>query len=265
MSPWPPSRPRRKNRALYERLGYTVYGRKEMGSMPGNFYTLLTKPVQRQPDRTVATYETMAEDYLARQTEGSWREVARSLQRRAAGRRPACSRLAAGLDFDARIPRGRLHRPGPRPHLGHAAPGRVQRRPAHPGRQPGAAAAGRQRGRRVGQRLAPASIAHRAGDRAGRDPPLLRPGGVFYSSFKRGDGQREGPDGRWFAFYQPDEVTRMLAGAGLIVADQWESDDNRPGQPSWIKTVARAEGSAEVSDAATDECGNRVGSVELNG
>jgi GNAT superfamily N-acetyltransferase len=65
-----------ENRALYERLGYTAYGRKEMGSMPGNYYTLMTKPVRRQPDRTVATYETMADDYLARQAEASWRREA---------------------------------------------------------------------------------------------------------------------------------------------------------------------------------------------
>ena len=140
--------------------------------MPSNTYTLLTKPVQRQPDRTVATYETMAEDYLARQTEGSWR-------------RRSLDHFSAVLPGAGPPARGWLRAWTRRPHLREAGYtvlaldrtwamlrlAESSGAPAHPGRQPGAAAAGRQRGRRVGQRLAPASIAHRTGDRAGRDPP----------------------------------------------------------------------------------------------
>jgi SAM-dependent methyltransferase/GNAT superfamily N-acetyltransferase len=253
-----------ENRALYERLGYTAYGRKEMGSMPGNYYTLLTKPVRRQPDRTVAIYETMADDYLARQAEGSWRRE--SLDHFSAAL-PAPARLlevGCGPGLDARMLR----------EAGYTvlaldrtwAMLRLAESSGAPRIQADSRALPLRDGSVDGV-WANASLLHLPRTELVialvEIRRLLRPGGVFYSSFKRGDGQREGPDGRWFAFYQPDEVARMLAGAGLSVVDQWEAADNRPGQPAWVKTVARAEGRAELSDAATDECGNRVDSVEL--
>ncbi|HYF63182.1 MAG TPA: bifunctional GNAT family N-acetyltransferase/class I SAM-dependent methyltransferase, partial [Herpetosiphonaceae bacterium] len=92
-----------ENRELYERLGYTAFGRKEMGSMPGNYYTLLTKPVARQPDRTAAIYETIAEDYQSRHEDGPWQREALDHFSRAL---PAPARLlevGCGPGRDARM------------------------------------------------------------------------------------------------------------------------------------------------------------------
>jgi SAM-dependent methyltransferase/GNAT superfamily N-acetyltransferase len=254
-----------ENRALYERLGYTAYGRKEMGSMPGNYYTLLTKPVQRQPDRTVAIYEQIAEDYQARHVDGPWQQE--SLRHFSAAL-PAPARLlevGCGPGRDARMLREAgynvlaLDRTWAMLRLAESSgASRIQADsralPLRDGSVDGV--------------WANASLLHLPRTELVialvEIRRLLRPGGVFYSSFKRGHGQRTGRDGRWFAFYQPDEMARMLAGAGLGVADQWEADDQRAGHETWIMSLARAEGSADLSDVATDECGNPVGSVELN-
>ncbi len=86
---------------------------------------------------------------------------------------------------------------------------------------------------------------------------VLRPDGVLYCSFKRGVGEAAS-DGRWLAYYQPDEIARMLRGADFALRDQWEAADSRPGAPPWIMTLARAATLHAATDQATDECGTPI-------
>jgi SAM-dependent methyltransferase/GNAT superfamily N-acetyltransferase len=242
-----------ENRALYERLGYSVFGRKEVGSMPGNYYVLMRKQVQPpQPDRTVATYETIAENYLARQTDGPWQREA--LDRFSAALPPPARLLEVGCGpgRDASMLRA----------AGYAvlaldrtwAMLRLAESSGAPRLQADSRALPLRDGSVDGV-WANASLLHLPRTELVialvEIRRLLRPGGAFYSSFKRGHGQRESSDGRWFAFYQPDEAARLLAGAGLNVAEQWERDDDRPGHERWIMSIARADGRAEQSDGQT--------------
>lgn len=68
----------------------------------------------------------------------------------------------------------------------------------------------------------------------------LKPGGVWYVSFKYGDGERE-VDGRRFT--DMDEVgLRALLGTvvGIELAEMWVTRDNRPGRDErWVNGVLR--------------------------
>lgn len=53
----------------------------------------------------------------------------------------------------------------------------------------------------------------------------LRPGGLLFASFKQGDGEGEDSLGRFYAYYQPDELTALFeAVPGLAVEDKLSSD-----------------------------------------
>ena len=248
-----------ENRELYERLGFSVYGRKEVGSMPGNYYTLMRKPIQRQPERTVATYETIAESYMASHTNGSWQREA--LDRFSAALPPPARLLEVGCGpgRDASMLREAgyavLALDRSRAMLGLAESSGAPRLQADSRALPLCDGS-------VDGVWANASLLHLPRTELvialTEIRRVLRPGGVFYSSFKRGHGQRESADGRWFAFYQPAEVARLLAGAGLIVADQWERADHRPSHEPWIMSVACADGRVEQCAGPTDECGTPI-------
>lgn len=68
----------------------------------------------------------------------------------------------------------------------------------------------------------------------------LKPGGVWYVSFKYGDGERE-VDGRGFT--DMDEAgLRTLLGTvrGMEVAEMWVTKDKRPGRDeNWVNGVLR--------------------------
>ena len=253
-----------ENRALYERLGYIEYGRREMGSMPGNFYTLLRKPITPRPNRTAVVYEQIAADYTARHPNVmEWHQQ-------------SLGEFAAAL----------------------AAPARVLEVGCGPGRD---AALLREAGYAVvalDQSWAMLQIASASGapllqgdsralpvvansvDGVWANASLLhlsrtqlvialleirrvlRSDGVFYCSLKRGDGEGEQADGRWFAYYQPAEVQRALMGAGFTALHQWEHDDTRPGFHPWIMTVARAGSAVASVQQPTDDCGNPIEPTE---
>jgi SAM-dependent methyltransferase len=70
----------------------------------------------------------------------------------------------------------------------------------------------------------------------------LRPGGVLYLAVKGGDGERwvDHPSGlpRFFAFYQEDELDRLLAAAGFDVRERWIGADSLGRPEPWISRLA---------------------------
>jgi SAM-dependent methyltransferase len=65
----------------------------------------------------------------------------------------------------------------------------------------------------------------------------LRPGGILYIGVKQGDGERwiEHPAGarRFFAFYQPPELDKLLVTAGFRVREAWVDADTLGREP-WL-------------------------------
>lgn len=70
----------------------------------------------------------------------------------------------------------------------------------------------------------------------------LRPGGVFYASFKQGDGERTDPHGRHFTNMTRDSLQELVERtAGLILLEAWETQDQRPDRKdeSWWNFIGR--------------------------
>lgn len=247
-----------ENRALYERLGFSVYGRKEMSSMPGNYYTLMRKHIVRPAtNSTAARYEQIADDYNTRHR--SFKFLAAHERLRAVLPPPAhVLEIGCGPGNDAAMLRA----------AGYTVialdPAQAMLRLAQSSGASRVQADGRALPIATGSVdavWASASLLHL--------PRLelvialceirrvLRSDGMFYASLKRGAGE-ESSDGRWFAFYQPLEVARAITGAGFTLLEQWESADHRPGAPPWILTLARATVAAATPTIVTDECGAPV-------
>ena len=70
----------------------------------------------------------------------------------------------------------------------------------------------------------------------------LRPGGVLFISVKRGRDERWIAHGsghqRFFAFYQEDELDRLLAAAGFAVREGWLDADPLGRPEPWIVRLA---------------------------
>jgi len=68
----------------------------------------------------------------------------------------------------------------------------------------------------------------------------LKPGGVFYASFKEGDGERFA-NGRHFTDFTQPALRQRLGAAGLVVVEAWSAADERPGHTgeSWVAAIAR--------------------------
>lgn len=68
----------------------------------------------------------------------------------------------------------------------------------------------------------------------------LRRGGVFYASFKHGEGE-EVSNGRRFTHMTPGALTPLLTEAGLAPIDVWLTADGRPEaiRPDWVNALAR--------------------------
>lgn len=66
----------------------------------------------------------------------------------------------------------------------------------------------------------------------------LKPGGVWYLSFKYGSGERE-KDGRRFTDMDESGLQEMIGGlSGIEVMDSWQTHDQRPErEDSWINLV----------------------------
>ena len=230
-----------ENQAMYERWGYRYHERREMTSAPGNFYAILHKPTERMANQTVATYETIADDYQ---------------QRRGA---------ISAWTLESRD------------HFMHylAAPAKILEVGCGPGRdalmlrEAGYQVVGLDPTWAMLQFAKQAEVALVAGD--ARSLPIasssvqgvwaqasllhlphldfslalseiarvLQPHGVCYLSLKIGEGEQMQADGRFFAYHQPKLVAKALAGVGLHVLEQWNVDDSRPNCPPWVKTIAR--------------------------
>jgi hypothetical protein len=66
----------------------------------------------------------------------------------------------------------------------------------------------------------------------------LKPGGVWYVSFKYGEGERE-MDGRWFTDMDEVGLQRMLEAVLKIeIKSLWTTQDKRPGRGEvWLNGV----------------------------
>lgn len=70
----------------------------------------------------------------------------------------------------------------------------------------------------------------------------LKPNGVFHIGLKSGSGERRDSLGRFYAYYEAEELTRLLSNAGLDVFSQSEGEEvGLDGAPApWIILMARA-------------------------
>lgn len=70
----------------------------------------------------------------------------------------------------------------------------------------------------------------------------LRAGGVFYASFKQGNGERIDPHGRHFTNLTRESLQHLVDHtAGLTLLEAWETRDQRPDRKdeSWWNFIAR--------------------------
>jgi SAM-dependent methyltransferase len=71
---------------------------------------------------------------------------------------------------------------------------------------------------------------------------VLRPGGALYVGVKEGDGEewvadRQGYE-RFFAYYRPEEIDRLIQAAGFKVVDGWISPPGECQRHNWINRFA---------------------------
>jgi len=68
-------------------------------------------------------------------------------------------------------------------------------------------------------------------------------GGIVYASVQVGQGEVLAPDGRFFAFYEPDEFAHCIEKAGFAIDRLWVSEDSLPGRIAirWVNVVAHRE------------------------
>lgn len=79
----------------------------------------------------------------------------------------------------------------------------------------------------------------------------LVPGGVIFASVQLGKGEKFAPDGRFFAYYTPQEFASFFEESGFVVDDVWGSEDSLPDRAAirWVNVIARrefSEGSARI-------------------
>jgi SAM-dependent methyltransferase len=65
-------------------------------------------------------------------------------------------------------------------------------------------------------------------------------GGILFASVKVGEGEELSSDGRFFAYYAPDEFERFLAKAGFCVNQLWISKDSLSSRRRirWLNVIA---------------------------
>lgn len=66
-------------------------------------------------------------------------------------------------------------------------------------------------------------------------------GGVLFASVQSGEGEHLSPDGRFFAYYDPDELLRIVEASGLTVEERWITEDTLATRRAirWINLIAR--------------------------
>ncbi|GIV98265.1 MAG: hypothetical protein KatS3mg057_2922 [Herpetosiphonaceae bacterium] len=237
-----------ENRAYYESLGYCAVERLETRSAPGRYFYVMRKKLatpSAQPTptaETIATYERYAARY-ARRTPYTWAGL-------------ALSRFAEHIPPPALV--GAMGC-GPGRELlllleqGYQLYGidrtRAMLRMARATDAP-----------LIGADLRSLPLTTAALDGVWASASLLhlpcleiaialyelrrvtRSGGGLMLTLKMGGGEewRQTEDGpRFFAFYQPGEVRRLLAGAGFEVVYQWVNEPPPGQRDTWIATIAR--------------------------
>ncbi len=72
----------------------------------------------------------------------------------------------------------------------------------------------------------------------------LRSNGLLYISVKQGEGERwiafSQDRARFFTFYQPDEMDRLLQSANFVIVERWNSVDYRGRSENWLNRLAIA-------------------------
>ena len=68
-------------------------------------------------------------------------------------------------------------------------------------------------------------------------------GGTLFVSMQIGCGEKLAEDGRFFAYYQPDELARRVQKAGFSIDRVWISEDSLPGRTRtrWVNVIAHRE------------------------
>ena len=66
-------------------------------------------------------------------------------------------------------------------------------------------------------------------------------GGTLFVSVQIGEGENFTPDGRFFAYYDPDELLCLVKVSGFTVVEQWTSADALLARRSirWLNVIAR--------------------------
>lgn len=79
----------------------------------------------------------------------------------------------------------------------------------------------------------------------------LKRDGVLFISVRRGAGESTADDGRFFAYYDTDEVRRLVSGAAFRINDLWTSADQLANRSSleWINVIAQKCGSVRSRHA----------------
>lgn len=232
-----------ENQAMYERWGYRYHERREMTSAPGNFYAILHKPTERIANQTVATYETIAEDYQQRRGAiNPWILESRDRFMHHLAAPANILEVGCGPGRDALMLREAGYQVvGLDPTwamLQLAKQAEVDLIAGDARSLPIATAS-------VQGVWAQASLLHLSH----LEFPLalneiarvLQPQGIFYFSLKVGAGEQMHADGRFFAYHQPELVNKALAGVGLKLLEQWVVEADIPNNPPWVKTIARKE------------------------
>lgn len=69
----------------------------------------------------------------------------------------------------------------------------------------------------------------------------LKTGGVIFASMQIGSGEGYLADGRYYAYYQPAEFRRLMQTSGLIIEQDWTSQDSlgRQTPVQWFNVIAR--------------------------
>lgn len=67
---------------------------------------------------------------------------------------------------------------------------------------------------------------------------VLRPEGILFVSLKLGEGESTDPEGRWWSFYQEDELVERLALAGFGLIEKSRTPDLAGRGVEWVNLLA---------------------------
>lgn len=76
----------------------------------------------------------------------------------------------------------------------------------------------------------------------GRIKHALVADGILFATVQLGQGEGLVPDGRFYAYYDPQEFLGAIRAAGLTIEDSWITEDSLPNRPSvrWVNVLAQA-------------------------